>query len=94
MGEKGGNEGGMVAPPPPSIWAWPEVQEWLDRMSLHVARFDQGFFGHMAVKPTQVATASGDLWEAIHGKMIPLKEVAQWLIALSRANRMQHGPLN
>ena len=61
----------------PSMWVWPEVRSWLDRMGLHVARFDQGYFGHEAVKPTQIATNSGDLWEALHAKIIPLSDLWQ-----------------
>ena len=67
--ESGGDE------KPPSVWVWPEMQAWLDRLQLHVARFDQGYFGHDAVKPTQVATNSGRLWEALHAKFIPLKDL-------------------
>ena len=70
---------GRHQPKPPSMWVWPEVQQWLDRLGMHVARCDQGYFGHDAVKPTQVATNSGELWEAVHGKMIPLSDL--WQVA-------------
>ena len=60
---------------PPSIWAWVEVQQWLDRMSLHVARFDQGAMGHEAVKPTQIATTSETLWESVNARLVPLGDL-------------------
>ena len=40
-----------------------------------MARFDQGSLGHSAVKPTQVATSSGSLWEALNGKLVPLSDL-------------------
>ena len=70
------SEGAALIHKPPSIWSWPEVHGWLDRLNLHVARFDQGMLGHSAVKPTQVAaTTSASLWESLNGRVAPLAEL-------------------
>ena len=74
-GRGNSEEGEALLHKPPSIWAWKEVQQWLDRLSLHVARCDQGALGHAAVKPTQVATSSGSLWEFLNGRVVPLGDL-------------------
>ena len=76
LGSKGNShEGEALLHRPPSIWAWKEVQLWLDRLSLHVARCDQGSMGHAAVKPKQIATSSGSLWEALNGRVVHLGDL-------------------
>ena len=46
---------------------------------------DQGALGHAAVKPTQVATTSSNLWETLHGRLVPLGDL--WHV--SRGSTMQ-----
>ena len=76
LGTKGNSrEADELVYRPPSIWSWPEVQRWLDRLGLHVARFDQGALGHPAVKPTQVATSSASLREFLNMRVVPLAEL-------------------
>ena len=61
----------------PSIWAWPEIEEFACRQNLHLASFHQGMLGHDTVKPTKVLTSSGKLWEELHMLKVPKGDLWQ-----------------
>ena len=50
-----------------SFWAWPEVQRFQDQYRMRRASCSQGFFGHVATKPTTLLTNSWSLFKAAHG---------------------------
>ena len=50
----------------PSVWEWPEVQEFSQRHGLRQISFDQGATGHQRRKPTRLLTDLPGM-EALHG---------------------------
>ena len=75
--------------PYPSVWAWAEVEGWIERLGLHQIRCDQGALGGSSVKPTTLVTTSGFLWEKLHGMVVPLSQLWSVFRGLSLGQRMQ-----
>lgn len=50
----------------PSVWEWPEVQDFAKRHGLSMVSFDQGATGHQRRKPTRLMTDLPGM-EALHG---------------------------
>ena len=61
----------------PSWWAFPEWRCFSKAYDLHLARLDQGKYGHARPKPTQLATSSWFLYERLHGQVLSVEE-AKW----------------
>ena len=55
----------------PTIWVWPDVQNFVTRHGLFEASFHQGMLGHKKVKPTRMIVSSGYLWERLHMLKVP-----------------------
>ena len=73
---------------PPSIWMWPEIQEFARQYSMWIADFDQYPFGHQRPKPTSLLTNSWTLYKTLQNvrcspeelqclKQRPLPELGQ-----------------
>ena len=73
----------------PSIWVWPEVQQWIERLNLHQIRCDQGALGGESVKPTSLATTSGNLWERLQGIVVPLNQLWSVIKGMDIQQRLQ-----
>ena len=61
----------------PSWCAFPEWRCFSEAYDLHLARLDQGKYGHARPKPTQLATSSWFLYERLHGQVLSFEE-AKW----------------
>ena len=54
----------------PSWWAFDEWRCFAATYDLHLARLDQGRYGHIRPKPTGLATSSWFLYERLHGQVL------------------------
>ena len=54
----------------PSWWAFDEWRCFANTYGLHLARLDQGRYGHIRPKPTGLATSSWFLYERLHGQVL------------------------